>query len=234
RQAREAARAKLRVADNGVAPAAGAAPAHPAQDGPAGQAAQAQAAGDGAEVAATTPAPEAAAPAPKAAGTGTEPEASGAPPNEPAAPPEPSSRAGGAERADAPPAAFRGVRLERDPARVFEPLSVEAPYLGGLLLDSRGLVLAGSFRTDDIERGETLGAVIGAAAEEAVRTAELLSIGAWNGILMETDRALLHVAPLERDLVVLTAAERGTPVGWVLRTARHATELARRFLEGRP
>src|SRR5690606_31556871 len=124
--------------------------------------------------------------------------------------------------------------LERDPTRIFEPLSVEAPYLGGLLLDRRGLVLAGSFRTDDIERGETLGAVIGAAAEEAVRTAELLSIGAWNGILMETDRALLHVAPLERDLVVLTAAERGTPVGWVLRTARHATELARRFLEGRP
>src|SRR5690606_14484012 len=216
RQAREAARAKLRVADNGVAPAAGAATADPAQDGPAGEAAEAPAAGDGAAAAAAAPAPE----------------AGGVPPGEPAAPPAPSSRAGGAARAGAPPAAYRGVGIERDPARVFESLGVEAPYLGGLLLDSRGLVLAGSFRTDDVERGEMLGAVIGAAVEEAARTAALLSIGGWRGILMETDRALLHVAPLERDVVVLTAAVHGTPVGWMLRAAERTAELARRFLEG--
>jgi len=101
-----------------------------------------------------------------------------------------------------------------------------------LLLDSKGLVLAGSFRTDGTERGEMLGAVIGAAAEEAARTAALLSIGSWRGILLETDRALLHVTPLERDLLVLTAAARGTPVGWMLRAAERTAKLAREFLEG--
>src|SRR5690606_41627262 len=87
---------------------------------------------------------------------------------------------------------YRGVGSERDPARVFESLSVETPYLGGLLLDSRGLVLAGSFRTDDVERGEMLGAAIGAAGAEAVRSAALLSIGARRGILMERGCAALR------------------------------------------
>ncbi|HEX7090079.1 MAG TPA: tetratricopeptide repeat protein [Longimicrobiales bacterium] len=118
----------------------------------------------------------------------------------------------------------------RDPARVFEPLSKEAPFIGALLLDGRGLILAGSVRANGATQSEALGAVVGPAAEEAARTADLLSIGAWRGILIETDRALLHVAPLERDLLVLVAAERGTPVGWALRTAERAADLARRFL----
>jgi tetratricopeptide (TPR) repeat protein len=129
--------------------------------------------------------------------------------------------------ADARPARGAGVR---DPARVFEPLSTEAPFIGALLLDERGLVLAGSVREGGMTRSEALGAVVGPAAEEAARTAALLSIGAWRGILIETDRALLHVAPLERDLLVLVAAERGTPVGWALRTAERAGDLARQFL----
>jgi len=117
-----------------------------------------------------------------------------------------------------------------DPARVFEPLSKEAPFLGALLLDGRGLILAGSVRVGGTTRSEALGAVVGPAAEEAARTAALLSIGRWRGILIETDRALLHVAPLEEDLLLLVATECGTPVGWVLRTAERAAELARRFL----
>ncbi|MFO7259615.1 MAG: tetratricopeptide repeat protein [bacterium] len=140
---------------------------------------------------------------------------------------------GASPRGSAPPATpGGGGKAGRDPSRVFEPLGAEAPYLGGLLLDSKGLVLAGSFRTDGTERGEMLGAVIGAAAEEAARTAALLSIGSWRGILLETDRALLHVTPLERDLLVLTAAARGTPVGWMLRAAERTAKLAREFLEG--
>src|SRR5690606_12158443 len=138
--------------------------------------------------------------------------------------------AGAEARADggAPPAERQadGAR-GRDPARVFESLSVEAPYLGGLLLDSRGLVLAGSFRTDEVERGEVLGAVIGAAAEEAARTAALLSIGSWRGILLGTDRALLHVTPVERDLLVLTAAARGTPGGRILPARGRTVNAAR-------
>lgn len=213
RQAREAARAKLRVSDNGVPPVSAASAAADAPEAEAQVQSQAEAPAEAeaqahlqaeAEAQAQTYAPEASA----------------------------HSTALQAEASAYSEAVPQAQALARDPARVFEPLAAEAPYLGGLLLDSRGLVLAGSFRTDNVERGEMLGAVIGAAAEEAARTAALLSIGAWRGILMETDRALLHVAPLEQDLVVLTAAARGTPAGWVLRAAARTAELARRFLEG--
>ena len=150
------------------------------------------------------------------------PEAAAAP--EAAGAPAPVAAAGEVPQAD-------GGMGRWDPSQVFAPLGVEAPYLGWLLLDSRGLVLAGSVRADGMERGEMLGAVVGAAAEEAARTAELLSIGSWRGIVMETERALVHVAPLEQDLLVLTAAARGTPVGWMLRAAERTAKLAREFLE---
>ncbi|HEY8470672.1 MAG TPA: tetratricopeptide repeat protein [Longimicrobiales bacterium] len=140
--------------------------------------------------------------------------------------------AGAATKAERSPAEAAKVPGAggRDPARVFEPLSREAPFLGALLLDGRGLILAGSVRAGGTTRSEALGAAVGPAAEEAARTAALLSIGRWRGILIETDRALLHVSPLEEDLLLLVATECGTPVGWVLRTAERAAELARRFL----
>jgi len=116
-----------------------------------------------------------------------------------------------------------------DPALLFDPLRRETPFLGAVLLDAQGLVLAGTL---DQQGGdaEALGAILSGAIEEATRTAALLDLGAWRGILMETEEAQLHITALPDRLMVLLAARAGAPAGWVMRTAQRATELSRAFL----
>ena len=121
--------------------------------------------------------------------------------------------------------------LGGDPARLFGALAEVGPVFGALLLDERGLVLAGSLHGGVGERAEALGAILGGSIAETERMAEQLSLGEWRGILLESEGALLHLAPVGRNAIVLLAAERTAPVGWVLRTAAQAAETATRYLE---
>lgn len=118
-----------------------------------------------------------------------------------------------------------------DPSAAFEPLLSEAPFLGALVLDTQGLVLAATFSQGDDSTAEALGAILGGTIEEATRAARLLSLGQWRGILLDAEGATIYLGPLNEDLMVLVAARRGTPTGWVLRTASRATDLARQFVE---
>jgi tetratricopeptide (TPR) repeat protein len=118
-----------------------------------------------------------------------------------------------------------------DPGRLFESIMRGGQILGALLLDSQGMVLAGSLGGGVGQQAEALGAILGGAIEEAVRTAEHLSLGHWNGILLEADTAVIHFAPLQEGMIVLLAAQRTAPAGWVLRSAHQAASLATRFLE---
>ncbi|HEX7049021.1 MAG TPA: tetratricopeptide repeat protein [Longimicrobiales bacterium] len=127
-----------------------------------------------------------------------------------------------------------GAAAVRDPSRLFEFLLEDPVFLGALVVDARGLVLAGTLAHGDGERVEALGAVLGEAVEEAVRTVEHLALGAWSGFLLETDAAVLHIAPLSPELFVLVAARRDAPAGWIRRTAVRAAERARDFIEGAP
>lgn len=120
----------------------------------------------------------------------------------------------------------------RDPTRLFDVLSGEAPFLGGVVLDEQGLVLAGAVELEGA-RGELLGALINTAVGEARRTTEMLGLGPWDGMLMDCDEATVHVAKLPDDHVVLLAARPGAPAGWTVRTAERAQSLARGFLEER-
>jgi predicted regulator of Ras-like GTPase activity (Roadblock/LC7/MglB family) len=117
-----------------------------------------------------------------------------------------------------------------DPSRIFDTLLQAGPILGALLLDTNGLVLAGSLSWETGE-ADGLGAIIGSAIAEAARTAEHLSLGQWTGILMETASAVLHVSPLGTEGIVVVAAKREAPTGWVMRSASHAAALARQFME---
>jgi tetratricopeptide (TPR) repeat protein len=123
-------------------------------------------------------------------------------------------------------------RVSRDPLRLFEPLLGEGSFLGAVLLDTQGLTLAGTLEGG--EDAEALGAVLGTAIDEAVRTTQYLALGDWRGIMLETEAAVLHITPLPGETVLLMAARRGAPPGWVLRTAARAAELGRRFLEQSP
>jgi tetratricopeptide (TPR) repeat protein len=118
-----------------------------------------------------------------------------------------------------------------DPTRLFEPITRGGQILGAILLDERGLVLAGSLSGETTNRAEALGAILGPAIVEAARTALHLELGSWKGILLEAEDALLHLAPVGSGMIVLLAARKETPAGWMLRSAHQATNLASRFLE---
>jgi tetratricopeptide (TPR) repeat protein len=118
-----------------------------------------------------------------------------------------------------------------DPAGVFDELLATGPLLGVLLIDGRGLVLAGRITEAVAGDASSLGAVLGGGIDEAARTVALLELGGWRGILLEAEHALLHLAPAARDTVLVLVARRTTPPGWVLRAAAQASEEARLYLE---
>ncbi len=119
-------------------------------------------------------------------------------------------------------------RVSRDPQRLFEPLLADPPFIGAMIIDRQGLVLAGTTRAGS--GVEALGAVLAAAIDEAVRTARHLQLGEWRSILLEAAEAAVHMSPLTADLALLMAVKREAPTGWVLRSAARAQGLARAFL----
>lgn len=134
------------------------------------------------------------------------------------------------------PPASPGVQFEfagvpDDPTRLFDELLAAGPLLGALLVDAQGLVLAGRLTEGVAGDGSVLGAVLGGAIDEASRTTEHLSLGGWRGILLEAEHALLHLAPVGDHGVVVLAAQRNAPAGWMLRAAAQAAELAVRYME---
>jgi predicted regulator of Ras-like GTPase activity (Roadblock/LC7/MglB family) len=140
-----------------------------------------------------------------------------------------------AEREPARPRVPRAVPLTGpvplDPTLLFDDLLSAGPLLGALLVDEKGLVLAG--RLTEAMRGDSaiLGAVLGGAIGEATRTAYHLALGAWRGILLDSEHALLHLAPAGNDAVMVLAARRDAPAGWVMRASAHAIGQAQQYME---
>jgi predicted regulator of Ras-like GTPase activity (Roadblock/LC7/MglB family) len=131
--------------------------------------------------------------------------------------------------AGTPPATANGAGgFTDDPSTLFDSFLVSEQLLGALVLDGRGLVLAGRLGSDG--DGQALGALIGGTIGEAGRAVTHLELGAWHGMLVETAAAIVHVAPIADDAMVLIAAKRSAPMGWVLRTAAQAGSHATQFL----
>ncbi|HEX6134530.1 MAG TPA: tetratricopeptide repeat protein [Longimicrobiales bacterium] len=118
-----------------------------------------------------------------------------------------------------------------DPTLLFDDLLSAGPLLGALLVDRKGLVLAG--RLTEAMRGDAavLGAVLGGAIGEATRTARHLALGTWRGILLDAEHALLHLTPAGVDAVLMLAARRDAPAGWLVRASAHAVGQARQYME---
>jgi hypothetical protein len=132
--------------------------------------------------------------------------------------------------AAAAPTAAAPIAIPSDPSMLFASMT-SGPLLGILLLDAQGLVLAGAINEGPAGTAEALGATLGPTINEAGRTVSLLALGAWRGMLLEAGTAVLHVSPVNSDAVVLLAAKRNAPTGWVLRIAAQAAELAGRYLQ---
>ncbi|HSJ24402.1 MAG TPA: tetratricopeptide repeat protein [Longimicrobiales bacterium] len=145
-------------------------------------------------------------------------------------PAEPEQAPGGTGRTD-DASAQHGTGVTGDPTRLFDEMMRDGPLLGALMVDAHGLVLAGRLAGGNAGDAELVGAVLCSAVDEAVRTVQHLGLGAWEGMLVETDEALLHIAPVAEGAAVVLAARLRTPPGWLLRLASQAADRAAAWVE---
>jgi tetratricopeptide (TPR) repeat protein len=117
-----------------------------------------------------------------------------------------------------------------DPTRVFEEFLVDPNFVGALILDIRGLVAASTVAADGRDGAEQLGPVFSEAIEEAARLAGVLGLGAWRGIQLHTDAALIHLSPLGGGFTLVVAGSPNAPPDWMMRTVGRATELGLAFV----
>ncbi|MFI5310478.1 MAG: tetratricopeptide repeat protein [Gemmatimonadales bacterium] len=117
-----------------------------------------------------------------------------------------------------------------DARTLFAEVLGDAPQTA-LLLDGDGYVVAGRYVTAD---GEDLSAAIGAQlagiGDEASRAMRHLGLGEWRQIVFEAEAASVAMAPNGAG-VLLVAAPRTVPLGYVRRLLERSAERARRWLE---
>ena len=134
----------------------------------------------------------------------------------------------------APPAARSSVAAPGYGAN--DPHALFADLLGdheqtALLLDDQGLVLAGIYLGEDgRDVGAEVGAELSGMTDAARRATRHLSIGDWRSIVLETEVAVVTMAPAVGDGLLVLAASRETPLGLVRRVLDRCVERARSWL----
>lgn len=154
-----------------------------------------------------------------------------------AAPPVPPPPAAAA----APPQRPAAATAARPGAQVSAPLADRPPVFVGLegatadimMLDARGLVVAGGLRASDgSDASDIAAAALAGVSGEAGRTVSYLGVGAWVTIVAETEHANIVLAPVGDGALLMVRRDRSTPVGLALRIAERARAVAHRWLEG--
>jgi predicted regulator of Ras-like GTPase activity (Roadblock/LC7/MglB family) len=103
------------------------------------------------------------------------------------------------------------------PATVFADLTADGEQTA-LLLDSAGLVIAGTYVTHDgRDVGQEVGAELSGVSDEARRAMRHLGLGDWSSLTVETDAAVVAMAPMRDDALLLVAASKAMPLGLVHR-----------------
>ncbi|HVE78798.1 MAG TPA: tetratricopeptide repeat protein [Gemmatimonadaceae bacterium] len=101
-----------------------------------------------------------------------------------------------------------------------------------LLLDGDGYVLAGAYLAPDgRDVAQEVGAELSGVSDEAERAMRHLDLGGWSTIVVETDVAVVSIAPSLGHGLVLLASARSMPLGLVRRYLDRAAEVARVFVE---
>jgi len=87
-----------------------------------------------------------------------------------------------------------------------------------LLLDATGLVMAGTYLTQDgRDVAQEVGAELSGVSDEARRAMRHLGLGNWSSLTVETDAAVVAMAPMRDDALLLLAASKAMPLGLVHR-----------------
>ena len=96
-----------------------------------------------------------------------------------------------------------------------------------LLLDATGLVMAGTYLTQDgRDVAQEVGAELSGVSEEARRAMRHLGLGDWSSLTVETDAAVVAMAPMRDDALLLVAASKAMPLGLVHRVLDRCVERA--------
>jgi predicted regulator of Ras-like GTPase activity (Roadblock/LC7/MglB family)/cytochrome c-type biogenesis protein CcmH/NrfG len=123
----------------------------------------------------------------------------------------------------------RPERPER-PERLFEDLTSDGEQTA-LLLDAAGLVIAGTYVTHDgRDVGQEVGAELSGVSDEARRAMRHLGLGDWSSLTVETDAAVVAMAPMRDDALLLMAASKAMPLGLVHRVLDRCVARAAQWL----
>ena len=123
-----------------------------------------------------------------------------------------------------------------DPVQVVEALPIvhqdsrpdpQFPTSDGaqaLLVDAQGLVLGGGCHdADGADIGQELAAHLSGISDEARRASHHLSLGGWRSIIIETDCAVIAMAPVGEGAVTVVTASRAMPLGMLRRVLTRCT-----------
>jgi tetratricopeptide (TPR) repeat protein len=142
---------------------------------------------------------------------------------------EKARRAAASAGAPERPAAGAPQEPERPP--VFEGL--EGANADILLLDARGLVMAGGLRNEaGADVSELAAAALAGVSGEASRTTGYLQLGEWSVIVAEAEQANVVLSPLGEGALLMARRDKSTPVGLAIRIAERARNAAARWLAG--
>jgi predicted regulator of Ras-like GTPase activity (Roadblock/LC7/MglB family) len=101
-----------------------------------------------------------------------------------------------------------------------------------LLLDATGLVMAGTYVTQDgRDVAQEVGAELSGVSDEARRAMRHLGLGDWSSLTVETDAAVVAMAPMRDDALLLIAASKAMPLGLVHRVLDRCAERASGWLK---
>ena len=138
--------------------------------------------------------------------------------------------------ASSTPSSAPHVIPEPGPHGVFTDLLGD--HQSAILLDTEGLVLAGSYQGGD---GSDVAAAMGAAlsnvSDEAQRATKHLQIGGWRAIVFETEAAIVSLAPAPAEGraaggVLLLSAPPATALGMLRRLLDRCLDRAGHWLAG--
>jgi tetratricopeptide (TPR) repeat protein len=100
-----------------------------------------------------------------------------------------------------------------------------------LLVNSDGLVTAGAYVTGDGQDvAQEVGSQLSGVRDDAQRAVRHLDLGEWKTLLYETDVATVALAPTMDDSMVLVAASRSMPLGFVRRVLDRCVRRATMWL----
>jgi tetratricopeptide (TPR) repeat protein len=117
-----------------------------------------------------------------------------------------------------------------DHFRLFDEITSGGEHTA-LLLDATGLVMAGTYYTHDgRDVAQEVGAELSGVSDEARRAMRHLGLGDWSSLTVETDAAVVAMAPMRDDSLVLVAASKATPLGLVHRVLDRCVARAAEWL----